>query len=319
MNLVQNVKCEIEGIIRTALKSAGLDMFDVPVELEKPKDAGHGDFATNVAMRLAKPAKSNPRAIAEKLCEAFNLEGSLVEKVETAGPGFINFTLKDDYLYNVLKAIEEKGEEYGRVDIGNGKKVMVEFISANPTGPMHVGNARGGAIGDCLASILDYAGYDVTREFYVNDSGNQIERFGASLEARYRELLGEEIEFPEDGYHGADITGLAKSYIEENGSEMTDDIRKKLVAYGLEKNIAHIKSTMEDFGIRYDVWFMESDLHNSGEVMDTVKVLTDAGWTYEKDGAIWLKSSYTLLNLPPIKIISGSQAATFSRSAVFCL
>ena len=292
-NLVQNVKTEIEEIIKKGLVKAGFDGFDVPVELEKPKDAGHGDFATNVAMRLAKPAKSNPRVIADKLCEAFELENSLVSKVETAGPGFINFTLKDEYLYNVLKAIEDAGQNYGRVDIGNGKKVMVEFISANPTGPMHVGNARGGAIGDCLASILDYAGYDVTREFYVNDSGNQIERFGASLEARYRELLGEDIEFPEDGYHGADITELMKNYIAEYGDkDKTDEnLRQKLVAYGLEKNIAHIKSTMEDFGIHYDVWFMESDLHNSGEVMDTVKHLTDAGWTYEKDGAVWLKSS----------------------------
>ncbi len=292
-NLVYEVKCEIENIIKKGLLKTGLDSFGAAIEIEKPKDTGHGDFASNIAMRLAKPAKMNPRAIADKLCEAFDLSGSLVSKVETAGPGFINFTLKDEYLYNVLKVIEAAGEGYGRVNVGEGKKVMVEFISANPTGPMHVGNARGGAIGDCLASVLDYAGYDVTREFYVNDSGNQIERFGASLEARYRELLGEDVVFPEDGYHGNDITELMKAYIEENGDKDKSDadLRDKLVAFGLEKNIAHIKSTMEEFGIHYDVWFMESDLHSSGEVMQTVKALTDAGWTYEKDGAVWLKSS----------------------------
>lgn len=293
MNLIYKVKCDIEEIVRGGLEKTGLDGFGVPVEIERPKDSGHGDFACNIAMRLAKPAASNPRAIAEKLCEAFELQDTLVEKVEVAGPGFINFTLREDYLYSIMKIIEDMGESYGNVNIGEGKKVMVEFISANPTGPMHVGNARGGAIGDCLASILSYAGYDVTREFYMNDSGNQIERFGVSLEARYRQLLGEDIEFPEDGYHGADITELAKAYIDKFGDKDKDDaeLKSKLIAFGLENNIAYIKSTMEKFGINYDVWFMESELHKSGEVMETVKALTDAGWTYEKDGAVWLKSS----------------------------
>ena len=293
INLIQKTKDEIANVIRLGVEKAGLAGFDTPIEIEKPRDEGHGDFSTNIAMRLAKPAKSNPRALAEKLIEAFDTEGTVIEKIETAGPGFINFTLNRESLYEVMKVIEAEGEDYGRVNIGNGKKIMVEFISSNPTGPMHVGNARGGAIGDCLASILEYAGYDVTREFYVNDAGNQIERFGMSLEARFYQLIGRDVEFPEDGYHGEDITELAREFIEQfgDGDKDTPELKDKLVSYGLKKNIQCIKDTMQDFGINYDVWFLESELHKSGEVKKTVQELIDKGWTYEKDGAIWLKSS----------------------------
>ena len=293
INLIQKTKDEIANVIRLGVEKAGLAGFDAPIEIEKPRDEGHGDFSTNIAMRLAKPAKSNPRALAEKLIEAFDTEGTVIEKIETAGPGFINFTLNRESLYEVMKVIEDEGEDYGRVNIGNGKKIMVEFISSNPTGPMHVGNARGGAIGDCLASILEYAGYDVTREFYVNDAGNQIERFGMSLEARFYQLIGRDVEFPEDGYHGEDITELAREFIEQfgDGDKDTPELKDKLVSYGLKKNIQCIKDTMQDFGINYDVWFLESELHKSGEVKKTVQELIDKGWTYEKDGAIWLKSS----------------------------
>lgn len=293
INLIQKTKDEIANVIRLGVEKAGLDGFDAPIEIEKPRDEGHGDFSTNIAMRLAKPAKSNPRALAEKLIEAFDTEGTAIEKIEMAGPGFINFTLNQESLYEVMKVIEDEGEDYGRVNIGNGKKIMVEFISSNPTGPMHVGNARGGAIGDCLASILEYAGYDVTREFYVNDAGNQIERFGMSLEARFYQLIGRDVEFPEDGYHGEDITELAREFIAQfgDGDKDTPELKDKLVSYGLKKNIQCIKDTMQDFGINYDVWFLESELHKSGEVKKTVQELVDKGWTYEKDGAIWLKSS----------------------------
>ena len=293
INLIQKTKDEIANVIRLGVEKAGLAGFDTPIEIEKPRDEGHGDFSTNIAMRLAKPAKSNPRVLAEKLIEAFDTEGTVIEKIETAGPGFINFTLNRESLYEVMKVIEDEGEDYGRVNIGNGKKIMVEFISSNPTGPMHVGNARGGAIGDCLASILEYAGYDVTREFYVNDAGNQIERFGMSLEARFYQLIGRDVEFPEDGYHGEDITELAREFIEQFGDDDKDtpELKDKLVSYGLKKNIQCIKDTMQDFGINYDVWFLESELHKSGEVKKTVQELIDKGWTYEKDGAIWLKSS----------------------------
>lgn len=293
INPIQQVKKEISEIIEKALQAENLHQFDCEIELEKPKDAGHGDFATNIAMRLAKPAKAAPRAIAERLTAAFELENSCVEKVEVAGPGFINFTLKPEWFYSVLEIIEKEAQDYGRVTIGEGKKVMVEFVSANPTGPMHVGNARGGAIGDVLASVLDFAGYDVTREFYINDAGNQIEKFGMSLEARYLQLLqGEDsVAFPEDGYHGEDITQLMRDYIELYGdselSKESEERKKALVAFGLEKNIAGIKKTMEQFGVNYDVWFRESELYKSGEVKDTISQLAATGKAYEQEGATW--------------------------------
>ncbi len=293
INPIQQVKEEISDIILNGLKAEGLDQFGAEIELEKPKDAGHGDFATNIAMRLAKPAKSAPRAIADKLAAAFELENSCIEKVEVAGPGFINFTLKPEWFYSVLDIIQKENADYGRVNVGEGKKVMVEFVSANPTGPMHVGNARGGAIGDVLASVLDFAGFNVTREFYINDAGNQIEKFGMSLEARYLQLLqGEDsVTFPEDGYHGEDITQLMRDYIELYGdselSKSSEERKQALVAFGLEKNIAGIKKTMEQFGVHYDVWFRESELYKSGEVKDTIAQLTATGKAYEQEGATW--------------------------------
>ncbi len=290
-NRIQTAKEEIFAVITEGLKKAGLDKHDVPVEIERPREAGHGDFASNIAMRLAKQAKMAPRVLAQSLADHFVLDGTSIDSVAIAGPGFLNFTLRRDWLYNVLREIQTEGKDYGRVAVGDGKRVMVEYISANPTGPMHVGNARGGAVGDCLAGILDFAGFDVTREFYVNDSGNQIERFGLSLEARYLELLGHDVEFPEDGYHGEDITELMRSYIAQFGDKhVTEDSKTRraaLVAYGLEQNIRNMKETMEQFGIRYDVWFSESDLYQTGEVSQTIELLTQKGYTYEKDGAIW--------------------------------
>lgn len=293
LNPIQLVKEEIKNIIEKAMAAQGLDGFGAEIELEKPKDAGHGDFASNIAMRLAKPAKAAPRVIADRLIGAFCLDGSPVERAESAGPGFINFTLKPDWFYSVLELIQKEGADYGRVEIGQGKKVMVEFVSANPTGPMHVGNARGGAIGDVLASVLDFAGYDVTREFYINDAGNQIEKFGMSLEARYLQLLlGEDsVKFPEDGYHGEDITQLMREYIELYGdrelSKDSKERRQALAAFGLEKNIAGIQKTMEQFGVTYDVWFRESELYRTGEVQKTIDQLCATGKAYEKDGATW--------------------------------
>ncbi|MBE7042298.1 MAG: arginine--tRNA ligase [Ruminococcaceae bacterium] len=293
INPIQQVKEEISVLIFNALKKEELDQFGAEIELEKPKDADHGDFATNIAMRLAKPAKAAPRIIAEKLTAALDLENSCIQKVEVAGPGFINFTLKPEWFYSVLDIIQKEGSDYGRVSVGEGKKVMVEFVSANPTGPMHVGNARGGAIGDVLASVLDFAGYDVTREFYINDAGNQIEKFGMSLEARYLQLLqGEDsVQFPEDGYHGEDITQLMRDYIALYGdselSKSSEERKKALVAFGLEKNIAGIQKTMEQFGVNYDVWFRESELYKSGEVKDTIAQLAATGKAYEQEGATW--------------------------------
>ena len=217
-------------------------------------------------------------------------------KAETAGPGFMNFFLGSAFYSDVLTEVLTKDSAYGRSDYGNHRKVMVEFVSANPTGPMHMGNARGGALGDCLASVLDAAGYDVWREFYVNDAGNQLDKFGLSLSIRYQQLFAENPpELPEDSYHGEDILDLAKEYAKEHGDELMhvteEERRKALVGFGLPKNIAKMKADMEKYRVHYDRWFLESDLHKDGEVMAVVDYLRDRGLTYEKDGAVWYKAT----------------------------
>jgi len=299
-NIVQKVKSEITEIvtnsIEKAIKSGLLNIEDMPsIEIEEPKEKQFGDLSINTAMVMAKSAKMPPRKIAEIIKDGLKLEGTLIEKVEIAGPGFMNFYLSENYKVEALKLIKRKGSDYGRVNIGNGKKVQVEFVSANPTGPMHMGNARGGALGDALSSILDYAGYDVTREFYINDAGNQIEKFGLSLEARYLQLLGQDVEVPEGGYHGDDIIERAKEFLELYGDKYKDavpeDRRKALVQYGLKKNIEKLKEDLEAYGIEYDVWFSENTLHESGEVESVINELKEKGYTYEKDGALWFKET----------------------------
>ena len=303
MNIIENVKKSIGDAVISALNLA-ISKGEIPapeekidfesiLKLEIPKDKQHGDFACNIAMMLAKPLKTAPRKIAEGIVSCLEKNAD-IEKVEIAGAGFINFYLTNNYLYSVLSAIEKMGTDYGKIDMGKGKKVMIEFVSANPTGPMHMGNARGGALGDCMASVMEYAGYEVTREFYINDAGNQIEKFGKSLEARYiQELKGEDaIEFPEDGYHGEDIRDHAKEFIKLNGDKYLEaspeDRKKALVDYALEKNIDYLKTDLGKYRILYDVWFRESELHKSGAVEDAIKRLTDSGYTYEEEGAIWL-------------------------------
>ncbi|MCP2240436.1 arginine--tRNA ligase [Thermoanaerobacterium thermosaccharolyticum] len=299
-NIVQKVKNQITKMvinsIEEAKKNSLLNIEEIPsVEIEEPKEKQFGDLAVNTAMVMAKSAKMSPRKIAEIIKDGLKLEGTFIEKVEIAGPGFMNFYLNDDYNVEALMLITEKGSDYGRVNIGNGKKVQVEFVSANPTGPMHMGNARGGALGDALSSILDYAGYDVTREFYINDAGNQIEKFGLSLEARYLQLLGEDAEVPEGGYHGDDIIERAKEFLELYGDKYKDadpeERRKALIQYGLKKNIAKLKEDLEAYGIEYDVWFSENTLHESGEVESVIDELKEKGYTYEKDGALWFKET----------------------------
>lgn len=301
MNIFENMKNKISDKIAEAyagavaageLPEADINVSEM-VKLEVPKDKQHGDFACNIAMMLAKPLRLAPRQIATAI------EGRLsndedIAKVEIAGAGFINFYLTPNWLYSTMEQIEKQGENYGRIDMGKGKKVMVEFVSANPTGPMHMGNARGGALGDCLASVLEYAGYEVTREFYVNDAGNQIEKFANSLNARYiQALCGEDaIEFPEDGYHGDDIKEHAKAFIEINGDKhlnIEESERKAaLVDYALEKNVTALREDLEKYRIFYDVWFRESVLHNNGEVKAAIDKLAENGYTYEEDGAVWL-------------------------------
>lgn len=263
--------------------------------IERPSNSANGGFSTNVAMAGARAFRKAPRAIAESIVNHLDLENSLFDKAEIAGPGFINFFLSQQYYTEILKDIADKGEDYGKSDFGKGKKVLVEFVSANPTGPMHIGNARGGAIGDCLASVLDYAGYDVSREFYVNDAGNQIEKFATSLEVRYLQLYKDGIEMPEDAYQGVDITEHAKAFSAEFGNKYVEaesaDRRKALVDFALPKNIAGLEKDLLQYRIKYDHWFKESSLHNDGSVTEVIDKLKSLGVTYEKDGALWFKAS----------------------------
>lgn len=302
MNIIEELKIKISKSVEKAYNAAvaggelkEAEGLDVPsmIKLEIPKEKAHGDFACNLAMLLAKPFRMPPRKIGEIIEKHIEKDGTIL-KTEVAGAGFINFYLSANWLYPVMKYIEDMGTDYGKINLGKGKRVMVEFVSANPTGPMHMGNARGGALGDCMASVLEYAGYDVTREFYINDAGNQIEKFGKSLEARYIQLLkGEDaIEFPEDGYHGEDITDHARAFIEIEGDKYlnasSEERKAALVNYALEKNISALKSDLEKYRIYYDVWFRESELHKSGAVKAVIEKLTENGYTYENDGAIWL-------------------------------
>lgn len=276
-----------------ALKQAPLPDFTV----ETPADTSHGDYAANLAMVGARVFGMAPRQIAQAICERLELEGSYFKRWEIAGPGFINFFVDKQWFCRIVQGILESGDQYGRSDFGKGQRIMVEFVSANPTGPMHIGNARGGAIGDCLAAALDWAGYEVSREFYVNDAGNQIERFALSLEARYLQIFkGEDaVEFPEDGYHGQDIRDHAEAFAKLEGDRFVEADpkarRDALVAFALPKNIAKMKADLEAYRITYDYWFLESGLHNDGCVADTIQKLTDRGMTYEKDGALWYKAT----------------------------
>ena len=295
-DLINEIKKQINDTVENALKKLDYDA-QCEIEIEVPKDKAHGDFSVNTAMKLTKILKKNPREIATAITEAMDFSDTYIDKAEIAGPGFINFYLNSKWLADGLRLAHELGSDFGKVNIGNGKKVMVEFVSANPTGPMHMGNARGGALGDSLASVLDWAGYDVTREFYINDAGAQIEKFGKSLEARYMQLIvGEnEFEFPEDGYKGNDIKMHAENYLNKFGKDLaektSEERRQALIDYALPINIANLKRDLEQYRINYDVWFYESSIHKNGEVAETIKLLEDAGLTYEKDGAVWIKTT----------------------------
>ena len=290
------LKSCITDAVNKAIESGALPQSEIPeFIIEQPADRKNGDFSSNIAMAGARAFHQAPRAIAQAICDNISLEGSKIEKYEIAGPGFINFYMADDYYSEILKDVVESGDSYGKSDYGKGKRVLVEFVSANPTGPMHIGNARGGAIGDCLASVLDAAGYDVQREFYINDAGNQIEKFATSLEVRYLQLCGKDIEMPEDAYHGEDITVHAKNFFEINGDKYadssSDERRKALVDYALPLNIQGLEDDLKKYRIVYDKWFRESTLHNDGSVKWVIDTLKEKGATYEQEGALWFKAS----------------------------
>ena len=303
-NMIQNAKDQVLQLTLEALKKANaeglLPEVSVTPSVEIPKDTSNGDYTTTFCLAAAKAMRMNPRQVAQILMDHMALEGSYFTSVEMAGPGFLNFRLGDKWFADTVAAVETEGEDYGSNDMLSGKKYMVEFVSANPTGPMHMGNARGGVLGDTLASVLQKSGADVWREFYVNDAGNQIEKFAKSLEARYIQIIrGEDaVEFPEDGYHGDDIRELAQAFYDQEGDKYLECDQQErhdaLAKFGLSRNIPKMQSDLARYGIHYDQWFFESSLHESGYVADSVGKLTELGYTYEKDGALWLNTSRIL-------------------------
>ncbi len=299
--VVKTAEMQLSTAIREAVAAAitagELPEGDLPAYvIETPADRTHGDLATNVAMVSAKAFRCAPRKIADTILTHLSLENTYFEKAEVAGPGFLNFFLSPAYYGDIVAEAQKLGDAFGRSDYGKGEKVMVEYVSANPTGPMHMGNARGGALGDCLASVLDAAGYEVWREFYINDAGNQIEKFGLSLDVRYLQLFkGEDaIPLPEDAYHGDDIKEHAAAFAAIHGDAYveaeTADRRRALIDYALPLNIAKMKADMAKYRIVYDKWFTESTLHQNGELQEIIALLTEKGLTYEKDGALWYKA-----------------------------
>ena len=305
MNMIQSAKDQVLALTMTAYETAaaeGLLPADVAVKpsVEIPKDTANGDYTTTFCLAAAKALHKNPRQVAQILMDHMQLEGSYFTTVEMAGPGFLNFRLGDKWFGDTVACVEREGADYGSSDMLAGKKYMVEFVSANPTGPMHMGNARGGVLGDTLANVLKRDGWDTWKEFYVNDAGNQVHKFAMSIYARCMQLtVGEEnYPFPEEGYHGDDIRELARGFLaqagEFPGQTSQDAWETAMAEYGLSVNIPRMKADLKKYGIEYDQWFLESELHNSGYVEETVQLLTDKGWTYEKDGALWLNTTQLL-------------------------
>ncbi|ETI69847.1 arginine--tRNA ligase [Neobacillus vireti] len=297
MNIVEQVQSKIKEEIRAAVLKAELATEEqIPdVILEIPKEKSHGDYSTNMAMQLARVAKKAPRIIAEALVANFDRSQASIEKIELAGPGFINFYMNNSYLTDLIPTVLKAGDKYGETTVGGGQKLQVEFVSANPTGDLHLGHARGAAVGDSLCNILAKAGYDVSREYYINDAGNQINNLALSVEARYFQALGLEKAMPEDGYHGADIIGIGKTLAEEFGDkyvEVPDTERFEFFReYGLNYEMAKLKKDLEDFRVGFDVWYSETSLYKNGKIDEALKALRASGYVYEEDGATWLRST----------------------------
>ena len=314
----QQVKETVMNALGRLVAEGKIEAVPLPAfNVERPADVSHGDFSCNAAMASAKALKSNPRAIGQMIAEAAILDGTAFEKIEVAGPGFLNFFISPAWFNETVGEVISSGSDYGKTELGKGKRVLVEFVSANPTGPMHIGNARGGALGDSLSSVLQYAGYEVEREFYVNDAGNQIEKFDKSLSIRYLQIADknnadiiasfgddvcagifadeEHFPMPEDVYKGVDIIEHAYNFYKMHKDSFADadeETRKSaLVEYALPLNIEGLERDLKKYRIVYDTWFRESTLHANGAVKQIVDMLTEKGQTYEKDGAIWFKAS----------------------------
>ncbi|MBO1002083.1 arginine--tRNA ligase [Pseudogracilibacillus auburnensis] len=297
MNVLVEIEKTLQEEIANAITNANLaTKEEIPaILLEKPKEKQHGDFATNIAMQLARIAKKPPRQIAEQLVEYLNKEKANINKVDIAGPGFINFFMKQDFLSSIITTILEQKENYGNSSIGNNKRVQVEFVSVNPTGDLHLGHARGAAFGDTLCNIFETAGYEVEREYYINDAGNQIDQLAVSIETRYLEALGKEAAMPEDGYYGQDIVEIGKELAEEYGESWNEKERKTRLAffreYGLTYELNKIKHDLDEFGVRFDHWFSEMSLYENNKITEALHTLQEKGYIYEKDGATWFKST----------------------------
>ncbi|MGG0178108.1 arginine--tRNA ligase [Gottfriedia acidiceleris] len=297
MNTLEQVKSRLKNEIEAAVLKAGLATEEqLPqVVLETPKDKAHGDFSTNMAMQLARVAKKAPRMIAEELINSFDQSKASIKKVEIAGPGFINFYMDNSYLTDLIPTIIKSGNEYGQTNFGNGEKILVEFVSANPTGDLHLGHARGAAFGDSLCNILDKAGYEVTREYYINDAGNQINNLTFSVEARYMQALGMDKEMPADGYHGSDIIEIGKTLAAEFGDRYVnepEEARYKFFReYGLKLEMEKLQRDLRNFRVEFDVWYSETSLYQNGKVLEALDDLKQRGETYEEEGATWFRST----------------------------
>lgn len=297
MSILSQMEDQLKQEIAVAAQKANLATeAELPnIVLEKPKDKAHGDFATNIAMQLARIAKKAPRQIAEELIGQFDKQAASVEKVDIAGPGFINFFMKKDFLGEVIPAVLQAGEAYGHTNVGEGKKVQIEFVSVNPTGALHLGHARGAAFGDTLCNVLAAAGYEVDREYYINDAGNQIDNLALSIEARYLEALGQEVTMPADGYVGPDIINIAKDIIEEDGDKWLKETQDARIAYfkeyGLNSLLKKIETDLSAFRVNFDHWFSERTLYQDGQITDALETLKERNYVYEQDGATWLRST----------------------------
>ena len=296
-NVIEQLNQKVKEAIADAVVAAGLvTREELPVfVLEVPKEKSHGDLASNAAMQLTKLAKKNPRQIAEAIIANLNTEKASIQSAEIAGPGFINFRIDRSYLYPVIAEVVSQGEQYGRIDSGSGQRVQVEFVSANPTGSLHLGHARGAAVGDALCNVLDFAGYNVTREYYINDAGNQVANLARSIEARYKQALGQDTAMPEDGYHGEDIVGFAKALVESEGDRLLslsdEDRFNYFREYGLERELNKIKRDLKAFRVEFDVWYSETALYKSGQVEQGLEALRASGHVYEEEGATWLSTT----------------------------
>jgi len=298
---LQNMVEELKQLLERAVENIARDVDqELPegfiVRLERPRQVGHGDWATNIAMQLAKPFGMKPREIAEKMIDMVPI-GEIVEKAEIAGPGFINFTLASNWITEAVINTITQNENYGRVNSGKGRRVQVEFVSANPTGPLHMGHGRGAAVGDITASILDFAGWDVEREYYINDAGLQMELLGKSAQSRYFDALGrgDEAPMPEDGYHGEYMTDIAQSFVKKYGDELAKKPLEETVEFfSVETGkivTEMIRKDLEEFGVIFDVWFSEKSLYDNGQVEPAMEELKKRDFAYEEEGALWFRST----------------------------